>query len=59
MTLGAVWWADGAWRVRSEPLPLLTPESEAQRTDPIPAVEAAQTVAIRAQGTERLTTLDA
>jgi hypothetical protein len=59
MTLGAVWWADGAWRVRSEPLPLLTPESEAQRTDPIPTVEAGQTVAIRAQGTERLTTLDA
>ena len=59
MTLGAVWWADGSWRVRSEPLPIPTPESEAQHTDTTPTVDAGQTVAIRAQGTDRLSTLDA
>jgi hypothetical protein len=55
----AIWWADGAWRVRSEPLPIPTRESETQRIDPTPTVEAGQTVAIRMQGTERLSTLDA
>lgn len=58
-TAQAIWWADGAWRVRSEPLPIPTAESEAQRTDPTPTIEAGQTVAIRTQGTERLSTLDA
>ncbi len=52
-----VWWADGAWRVTGAPKP--ADHATDERHDPIATPVARQTVAVRAEATERLTTLDA
>src|SRR5262245_284059 len=53
-----VWWADGAWRVLSAPN--AQPSAANARGDgPTPTLPPGQTVAVGAQGVERLSTLDA
>lgn len=57
--IAQVWWADGAWRVLSAPIPAPTQEAEDSDAAPTPTPGAGQTVAVGAQGMERLATLDA
>jgi hypothetical protein len=54
-----IWWADGAWRVSSVQGPRPTPAPGQGATLATPAPIARQTVAVGAQATERLPTLDA
>jgi hypothetical protein len=54
-----IWWADGAWRVSSVQGPRPTPAPGQGALLPTPVPIARQTVAVSAQGTERLPTLDA
>jgi hypothetical protein len=54
-----IWWADGAWRVSSVQGPRPTPVPGQGATQPTPAPITRQTVAVGAQGAERLPTLDA
>ena len=60
MHIDHVWWADGAWRVRSVPdLPHEPPDSQRPSIEPTPQPQSGQTIAIRAHNVERLATLDA
>jgi hypothetical protein len=55
-----VWWADNAWRVSSVQDPPVTPsDSRAQMASETATALPGQTVAVSAQGMERLPTLDA
>ena len=55
--IAQVWWADGAWRVLSEPIEAPTENAQAGQPTTVPAP--GQTVAVRANGVERLATIDA
>ncbi|HWQ12216.1 MAG TPA: hypothetical protein VNL77_05420 [Roseiflexaceae bacterium] len=59
--IAQVWWADGAWRVQSAPIPVPLAEEESESTNPIPTPLSVgrQTVAVGDAGMERLATLDA
>jgi hypothetical protein len=60
MHVDQVWWADGAWRVRSvRDLPSEPPDSQRTNAEPTPLPQIGQTIAISAQNVERLGTLDA
>ena len=60
MHIDHVWWADGAWRVRSVPdLPHEPLDSQRPRVEPTPGPQSGQTIAISEQNVERLATLDA
>jgi len=60
MHVEQVWWADGAWRVRSLPdLPSELPDSHRTSAEPTPPPQPGQTIAISAHNVERLATLDA
>jgi hypothetical protein len=55
-----VWWADGAWRVRSVQSPPTYPQDARQRTsEPTPTPQPGQIVAVGPHRVERLATLDA
>lgn len=55
-----IWWADGAWRITSAPdAQIETPTPDRQGSEATPGPRREQTVAIDAQGVERLPTLDA
>ncbi len=60
MHVEQVWWADGAWRVRSvQDLPAAPPDSHRASAEPTPLPQSGQTIAISAHNVERLATLDA
>ena len=60
MHVDQVWWADGAWRVRSvQALSSEPPDSHRTSAEPTPLSQPGQTIAISAHNVERLATLDA
>jgi hypothetical protein len=58
MRIAQVWWADGSWRVQSQPVEE-RPRGATPSSEPIVTPGPGQTVAVGAQGAERLATIDA